>query len=162
MRTAVRRPWSIFLRCATRILAERGKGQARYCERGMTLVEIMVVVVIISLVVGVVGVQVFGRLKEAQIETTRTQIKQVSDALDLYKLQFRKYPSTGEGLAALTSPKGNHEPFMAQVPKDPWGGDFVYIYPGTKNSRGFDILSYGPDGVSGGGDDIGNWEQDRE
>jgi general secretion pathway protein G len=131
-------------------------------ERGMTLVEIMVVVVIISLVAGVVGVAVLNRLGDAQKKVAYTQMKQIGEALELYKLSFRHYPSTGEGLAALASPKGNEKPFMQMIPKDPWGNDFVYIYPGTHNQGGFDILSYGADGVQGGGDDVGNWEESSE
>jgi general secretion pathway protein G len=131
-------------------------------ERGMTLVEIMVVVVIISLVAGVVGVAVLNRLGDAQKKVAYTQMKQIGEALELYKLSFRHYHSTGEGLAALASPKGNEKPFMQMIPKDPWGNDFVYIYPGTHNQGGFDILSYGADGVQGGGDDVGNWEESSE
>ena len=133
---------------------QRGERQS---QRGMTLVEIMVVVVIISLVAGVVGVAVFGQLEKAQRETAGTQIKQISDALDLYKLSHRKYPSTAEGLQVLTTPRGQQAPVMNALPQDPWGNDYVYIYPGQQNSGGFDLMSYGPDGVQGGGDDIGNW-----
>lgn len=127
-------------------------------QRGMTLVEIMVVVVIISLVAGVVGVAVLQRLGDAQKKVAYTQIRTLSDALDLYKLSLRNYPSTAEGLGALAAPKGNEKPFLTAVPKDPWGNDYVYIYPGTHNPSGFDLMSYGPDGVQGGGDDVGNWE----
>ena len=126
-------------------------------QRGMTLVEIMVVVVIMSLVAGVVGVAVFNALGKAQADTARTQIRQLADALDIYKLQHRKYPSTGEGLAALTQSKDGAKPVMDSLPKDPWGNDYVYINPGQHNSSGFDIMSYGEDGVAGGTDDIGNW-----
>ena len=133
--------------------------KARARQRGMTLIEIMVVVVIISLVAGVVGVQVFGQLKSAQISTAETQIKQIGEALDLYRLNFRNYPSTGEGLASLVSPKGNAEPFMPNIPEDPWGVEYIYIYPGTRNAGRFDLMSNGPDGVQGGGDDIGNWKK---
>lgn len=125
-------------------------------ERGMTLVEIMVVVVIISLVVGVVGVSVFGQLQKAQRKAAYIQIKNLGDALDLYKLSFHNYPSTAEGLNALVSPKGNEKPIIPQVPKDPWGHDYVYISPGSNSATGYDLMSYGPDGVQGGGDDITN------
>jgi general secretion pathway protein G len=127
-------------------------------QRGMTLVEVMVVVVIISLVAGVVGVAVFNRLEEAQKKVAFTQIKQIGEALELYKLSLHHYPSTGEGLNALTSPKGNEKPFMNSIPKDPWDRDYVYIYHGTKHSNSFDLMSYGPDGVQGGGDDVTNWQ----
>ena len=134
----------------------------RSSERGMSLVEIMVVVVIIGLIAGVVSVQVFGQLSKAQESTARTQIKQISDALDLYRLDFGRHPNTGEGLGALVSPAGNKRPYLPSLPRDPWGGEYVYIEPGTHNSAGFDLMSYGVDGVQGGGDDIGNWDNQTE
>jgi general secretion pathway protein G len=124
----------------------------------MTLIEVMVVVVIISLVAGVVGVAVFGQLEKAQKKLAYTQIKHISEALELHKLSLRRFPSTAEGLQALTQPKGNEKPFMTNIPRDPWDNDYVYIYPGTQNTGSFDLLSYGPDGVQGGGDDINNWQ----
>lgn len=138
--------------------SELTRKRSRQGQQGMTLVEIMVVVVIIGLIAGVVGVQVFNRLEEAQAEMTRTQIKNVSGALDLYRLSLRNYPSTAEGLPALVSPKGNAQPFMQEVPTDAWGNELVYIFPGSQNPGGFDLMSYGKDGVQGGGDDIGNWK----
>lgn len=126
-------------------------------QRGMTLVEIMVVVVIISLVTGVVGVAVLNRLADAQKKLAGTQLRQISDALELYKLSFRNYPSTSEGIQALVTPKNNEKPFLPTVPRDPWNNDFVYVYPGQHNVGGFDLFSYGPDGVQGGTDDITNW-----
>ena len=137
----------------------KAKALRRAAQRGMTLVEIMVVVVIISLVAGVVGVAVLNRLGEAQKKVAFTQLKNISDALELYKLSMRNYPSTAEGLNALVSPKNGEKPFMPQVPKDPWGNDFVYIFPGTHNQGSFDLMSYGQDTVQGGGDDITNWDQ---
>ena len=125
-------------------------------QRDMTLVEIMVVVVIIGLIAGVVSVQVFGQLEDANIKTAQTQLKSIENALDLYRLSNRGYPSTAEGLGVLAAPKSG-APVMSEIPKDPWGNDFIYLYPGTQNSGKFDLMSYGPDGVQGGGDDIGNW-----
>jgi len=138
---------------------QRSIGLIRHAQRGMTLIEIMVVVVIISLVAGVVGVSVLNRLEEARKKVAYTQIKQISEALELYKLSFKKFPGTAEGLSALTVPKGKEQPFMPSIPTDPWDNDYVYIYPGSKNSGAFDLMSYGPDGVDGGGDDVGNWEE---
>jgi general secretion pathway protein G len=134
----------------------------RAAQRGMTLIEIMVVVVIISLVAGVVGVSVLQRLGDAQRKLAYTQIHQLADALDLYRLSTNKYPSTSEGLQALVSPKEGVKPFLPNVPKDPWGNDYVYIYPGVHNPGSFDLMSYGNDGVAGGGDDVGNWDQTAE
>ncbi|MEO1332285.1 MAG: type II secretion system major pseudopilin GspG [Myxococcota bacterium] len=129
----------------------------RAAERGMTLVEIMVVVVIIALVGGIVGVSVFGVFGSAQTSTAWSQMQNIQDSLDLYKLQNRRYPSTGEGLQALTQAKTGREPVMKSIPKDPWGQDYVYIYPGQQNTGGVDLVSYGPDGVAGNGDDICGW-----
>jgi len=132
------------------------KVKGNVLQRGMTLVEIMVVVVIIGLIAGVVSVQVFGQLEDANIKTAQTQLKSIENALDLYRLSNRGYPSTAEGLGVLAAPKSG-APVMSEIPKDPWGNDFIYLYPGTQNSGKFDLMSYGPDGVQGGGDDIGNW-----
>jgi general secretion pathway protein G len=142
-----------------KLLADAAPRRGRKGARGMTLVEIMVVVVIISLVAGVVGVAVLQRLGDAQKKVAFTQIRQISDALDLYKLSMRNYPSTAEGLNALVAPKNGEKPFLPSVPKDPWGNDYVYVYPGTHNAGSFDLMSYGSDGVQGGGDDVGNWDQ---
>jgi general secretion pathway protein G len=127
-------------------------------QRGFTLVEVMVVVMIIGLVAALVGPAVFGRFQKAQRQTAYTQIKSIGEALDLYRLSMRRYPSTAEGLQALTEPKGNEEPFMESIPRDPWDNEYVYIFPGQQNPRSFDLISYGPDGVQGGGDDVNNWE----
>jgi general secretion pathway protein G len=129
----------------------------RHAQRGMTLIEIMVVLVIIGLVMGMVGVAVFGRLSKAQNDVAGTQIKKIGEALELYKLSFRQYPSTSEGLNALASPKGNEEPFMKEIPKDPWNNEYSYIAPGQRNQGGFDMCSNGKDGVAGSGDDICNY-----
>ena len=131
-------------------------------SRGMTLIEIMVVVVIISLVAGVVGVAVLQRFSDAQKRIASTQIHGLCDALDLYKLSTNRYPSSAEGLQALVAPKDGSKPFLPSVPKDPWGNDYVYVFPGQHNQGGFDLYSYGADGVQGGGDDVGNWESAEE
>ncbi len=143
-------------RCAARDGRRRLR---RAAERGMTLIEIMVVVVIISLVAGVVGVAVLNRLEEAKAKLAFTQLKQIGEALELYKLSLRQYPSTAEGLLALVAPKGNAQPFMKQIPEDPWGNGYVYIFPGSNNPGSFDLMSYGQNEVQGGGDDVTNWKR---
>lgn len=134
-----------------------GPAQRSRFARGMTLVEIMVVVVIISLVAGVVGVAVLQRLGDAQKKVAYTQLRNVADALDLYKLSMRNYPTTAEGLHSLVSPKNNEKPFLPQVPKDPWGNDFIYVFPGQHNNGSFDLSSLGADGVPSA-DDVTNWD----
>ncbi|MBI5509536.1 MAG: type II secretion system major pseudopilin GspG [Deltaproteobacteria bacterium] len=141
-----------------RLLTRERRPARGVVERGMTLVEVMVVVVIISLVASVVSVAVLNRLEEARKKLAFTQIKQIGEALELYKLSLRHYPTTGEGLQALVSPRGNERPFMNSIPQDPWGNDYVYIYPGSNTPSAFDLMSYGPDGVQGGGDDVTSWQ----
>ena len=125
----------------------------------MTLIEIMVVVVIISLVAGVVGVSVLQRLGDAQVRLAQTQLKNVSEALDLYKLSTNRYPSSAEGLDVLVKPKEGMSPFLPTEPKDPWGNSYGYRYPGQHNQGSFDLWSNGSDGAEGGGDDVTNWDQ---
>jgi general secretion pathway protein G len=134
------------------------KKSARRRQRGMTLVEVMVVVMIIGLVASLVGVAAFGQWQTAQRRAAYTQIKTIGEALELYRLSMGRYPSTSEGLQALAAPKGNEEPFMNRIPNDPWDNEYVYIFPGQQNQRSFDLISYGPDEVQGGEDDVNNWE----
>lgn len=118
-------------------------------QRGMTLIEIMVVVAILGMIASVVGVAVMGRFKEAKIQTAQLDIKGFANGLNLYKLKHSRYPTTAEGLAVLYS-----EGFLeGQQKKDPWGNDYVYICPGTKNPNSYDIISYGSDGKPGGDDE---------
>lgn len=117
--------------------------------RGMTLIEIMVVVFILGLIAAVVGVNVAGTAQHAEIQTAQMDLKGLEQGLDMYRLKKGRYPNTGEGLAVLYSSgtlKGSPK-------KDPWGNDYVYMNPG-QSGRGFDLMSYGPDGNPGGGDDI--------
>ena len=134
-------------------------GALRKGQRGMTLVEIMVVLVIIGLVMGMVGVQVFGRLSRAQDQVADSQIRKFTEALELYRLSFRQYPSSSEGLQALVNPRGGEEPFMKEIPKDPWGNDYSYVSPGQHNRNSFDLCSNGRDGVAGTSDDICNYSR---
>ncbi len=130
----------------------------RRAQLGMTLVEIMVVIVIIGMVMGMVGASVFGSLGNAQRDVASSQIKKFGEALDLYKLALRKYPSTGEGLKALVTPPNNQEPFMKEIPKDPWDNEYSYVFPGTHNQGSYDICSNGPDMTAGTADDVCNYE----
>lgn len=126
-------------------------------ERGMTLIEIMVVITIIGLVMGLVGVAVMKQLDTAKKMTACNQVKEFEQAIELFKLEKNQYPGTEEGLQALITQKKLKG---AAVPKDPWGKDYVYIFPGQHNADGFDIMSYGADGREGGqgdGEDLNNW-----
>lgn len=127
----------------------------------MTLLEIMIVLVILGMITGIVTVNVLNSQAKAQRETAAIQIKQIGDALEFYRLSFHSYPSTAEGLQALVTPKNGAPSFMREVPQDPWDREYVYIYPGSGNQGGFDLISYGPDGVQSA-DDITNAPKARQ
>ncbi len=122
--------------------------------RGMTLIEILVVLVLIAIVVGIVGGNFIGQGEEAKRKAAAIEIGQIGQALDLYKLEIGRYPTTQEGLQALiTAPTGVNNwngPYWKKpaLPKDPWSNDYKYTAPGTKAA--YDILSYGADGKDGG------------
>ena len=117
------------------------KGSAR--SRGMTLIEIMVVLVILGLLAGAIGVNVFASLKDAQIKTAKLDITELSNAVDLFHVETGNWPDSIQQLI----PK-----FTKTLRKDPWGNEYVFIRAG----EGYEIYSYGPDKVQGGGDDITN------
>lgn len=137
----------------TRVSRRPRKGR-----RGLTLIEILVVVTILGLIAGIAGVAVFNALEGAQIDSTKVQIKNFGDALELYKIKFNKYPTSAEGLTALEKPPGGKKPLVEHIPKDPWDNEYIYVCPGTHNPAKFDIKSKGPDGNEDSEDDITNWQ----
>ena len=116
----------------------------RRAERGMTLIEIMVVLVIIGLIAGAVAVNVMGRLDEAKVKQAKTDLHTLENCLDLFKLDKGRYPTTEEGLAAVVAAG------KCKNVKDPWQNDYVYLYPGQAHTDSFDVKSYGADGKPGG------------
>ena len=122
--------------------------------RGMTLIEILVVLVLIGIVLGIVGGNFIGRGEKAKADAAKIEIGQIGQALDLYKLETGRYPTSGEGLQALVAaPAGANNwngPYWkkTQIPKDPWGNDYRYTSPGQKGA--YDIVSLGADGKEGG------------
>ena len=137
-------------------------------QRGFTLIEIMVVVVILGILAALVVPQVMNRPDQAKVTVAKGDIKAIGAALDMYKLDNYSYPSTQQGLDALVEkPSGNPQPknwnrdgYLKRVPKDPWGNEYQYLSPGTKGGQ-YDLYSYGADGKQGGSDlnaDIGNWD----
>lgn len=139
-------------------------------ERGFTLIEIMVVVVILGLLATLVLPRVIGRQEEAFVAKAKSDISALSAAIKLYKLDNFNYPSTEQGLEALVKkPEGDPEPkhwkkggYIERLPKDPWGSPYQYLYPGEKME--FDLWSLGADGQTGGKDtaaDVGNWNLDK-
>ena len=140
-----------------------------YDNRGFTLIELMVVIIILGILAMWVAPKIMSRPGEARQVKARLDIQNLENALKLYKLDNGVYPTTEQGLQALVEqpesgtipkkwkPGGYLE--KGRVPKDPWGNDFVYLSPGLHSD--FDLISYGLDGVPGGEDenkDVNNWE----
>ncbi|MFO1395933.1 MAG: type II secretion system major pseudopilin GspG [Burkholderiales bacterium] len=130
------------------------RNEQRRGQRGMTLIEILVVLVLIGIVMGIVGGNFLGKGEKAKADAAKIEINQIGQTLDLYKLEIGRYPTTQEGLQALiTAPSGAtnwNGPYWKNgtIPKDPWGNEYKYTSPGAKGP--YDIVSYGSDGKEGG------------
>ena len=132
-------------------------------QRGFTLLELLVVMVIIGLLAGYVGPKYFAQIGKSEIKAARAQIDALEKALDHYRLDVGHYPSSESGLSALMKrpPAENswQGPYLRkEVPMDPWGNPYHYAFPGEHGE--FDLFSLGKDGKPGGegeAADIGNW-----
>ena len=135
-------------------------------QGGFTLIEVMVVVVIIGLLAAIVAPNLIGNIDKAAVTRARGDIRSIETALNLYRLDNFRYPTTDEGLGALVvNPGGvnapNWKPYLNSLPTDPWSNTYQYLYPGQQGE--FDVFSFGADGQQGGEDinaDIGNWNLD--
>lgn len=133
-------------------------------QEGFTLVELIVVVIIIGLLSGLVLPQFIKQSEKATAKAAKAQIELLGTALDTFRLDVSRYPTTQEGLQALTQKPGGVDrwdgPYLKkEVPSDPWGKAYVYKSPGDHGP--YDILSYGADGVPGGEGndrDVASWE----
>ena len=122
-------------------------------NRGFTLLELLVVIVIIGLLAGYVAPRYFSQVGRSEIQVARSQIESLEKALDQYRLDMRRYPTAEEGLDALVAKPANAQtwsgPYLKKaVPNDPWGRPYVYRTPGQKSE--FELVSYGRDGKPGG------------
>lgn len=122
-------------------------------NRGFTLIELLVVMAILTLLAGLVGPKVFDSLGKSKTKTAALQISEIEKSLEVYKLDVGRFPTTEEGLEALTtkpaSVSGWTGPYMkGGVPMDPWGKPYKYTSPGTNG--GIDIVSLGADAAAGG------------
>ena len=137
-------------------------------QRGFTLIEIMVVVVIIGILAALVGPKLFGQVDRARIAAAKAEISTIESGMKFYRLDNFVYPSTEQGIEALvTKPNDpnvkNWSPggYLDGLPTDPWGNPYIYRNPGAQGE--IDILTLGADGVEGGDGnnaDIGNWDLD--
>ncbi|OUU80808.1 MAG: type II secretion system protein GspG [Gammaproteobacteria bacterium TMED78] len=132
-------------------------------QKGFSLIEIMVVIVIMGLLVAIIAPNVIGNIDRALVARTESDINSIQTALDLFRLDNYRYPATEAGLEALAIDPGdaiapNWRPYLDRIPLDPWNNTYNYQYPGQRGQ--FDLYSFGADGQEGGIDldaDIGNW-----
>lgn len=130
--------------------------------------EVLVVVVVIAILATLVAPNIFRNVGDARVATARTQIETLGTALDAYRLDNGRYPTTAQGLGALWQrptidpPPNWKQPYLRKaVPRDPWGREYLYISPGRVNPQSYDLQSLGADGKPGGeGDDadIVSWK----
>ncbi|MBU1235250.1 MAG: type II secretion system major pseudopilin GspG [Gammaproteobacteria bacterium] len=137
----------------------------RFGASGFTLIEVMIVIVILGVLAALIVPKVMGRPDEARIVAARQDIATIMQALKLYRLDNRKYPTTEQGLMALVR-KPEVEPvppnwksYVERLPQDPWGSPYQYLNPGLQGE--IDVFSFGGDGKAGGEGvdaDIGSWQ----
>jgi general secretion pathway protein G len=135
-------------------------------ERGFTLIEIMVVVVIIAILGALIAPQILSRVDEARVTKAAADIRTLGTALDLFRMDNFQYPTTDQGLEALSRRPADPSirnwkegGYVQKLSKDPWGNDYQYLSPGTRGGA-YDLYSLGADGQPGGEDvdaDVGNW-----
>lgn len=131
-------------------------------SRGFTLIEIMVVVAIIGLLLGLVSMKVIGTQADASRKVTKARLARIQQALGMYKIDVKKYPTAEQGLKVLTEPSANRsDGYLDEADLlDAWNNPVQYVVPGP-NGKAFDLISYGDDGLAGGereNADISCWE----
>ena len=137
----------------------------RSLQRGFTLIELMVVLLIIGVLAALIVPNVLDRADDARVTAAKTDVANLMQALKLYRLDNQRYPTAEQGLLALlvkptTTPvPSNWKNYLDKLPQDPWGQPYIYLNPGIKGE--VDVMSYGADGQSGGegrNADIGSWQ----
>ena len=129
--------------------AEARRGRAK----GLTLLEIMIVIAIVGLISSVIVVAVINQFERAKIKTTRLKLKSIESALKQYSVDH-ELPSQGEGLRLLVSPPDGGKAYLKDAPKDAWHNNVLYFNPARTGSDPFELVSRGPDGKEGTDDDV--------
>ena len=149
---------------SNRLLPAVRRAQASV-QRGFTLIELMVVLVIIGVLAALIVPNVIGAADEARVTAARTDVTNIMGALKRYRLDNQRYPTAEQGLQSLIAKPGsgptpnNWRPYLEKLPNDPWGRPYQYLSPGVKGE--VDVMSFGADGQSGGegkNADIGSWQ----
>jgi len=135
-------------------------------ERGFTLVEMLLVLVILATLAAIVVPKFAGRSQQAKETAAQSQIANLEMALDAFEVDNGYYPKGTKGLDELIERPSNatdwRGPYLQKgIPMDPWGNAYIYEYPGKQNAESYDLMSMGPDGRTGGDDDIVNWQEKR-
>ena len=135
-------------------------------QRGFTLVEMLLVLMILGVLAAIVVPKMANRGQDARIKATVTQISAFKTALDMFEVDNGYYPKGRSGLLDLVQKPRDasnwHGPYLDSIPKDPWGNDYVYEFPGKHNASTFDLMSMGLDGRANTEDDVCNWQTRRQ
>lgn len=133
----------------------------RIGQQGFTLVELLLVLTILGILAALVVPKMVGRSEQARLTAAKTDIATFGTALDAFEVDNGYYPKGRAGLADLvTQPRDGanwHGPYVKEIPKDPWGNDYIYESPGRHHAKSYDLFSAGPDARPGSEDDICNW-----
>lgn len=148
-------------------MTSRTASYTAIAQRGFTLIEIMVVVVILGILAALIAPNVINRIDDAQIVKVRQDLRAIESALKLYRLDNFRYPDTEAGLDALVTPPQDPSArwpsggYLDRLPRDPWDRPYLYLHPGNQGE--FDVYTLGRDGQQGGEGldaDVGNWKLD--
>jgi general secretion pathway protein G len=129
-------------------------------NRGFTLIELLLVMVILAILAAVVVPRMVGKSEMAKLAAAKTDINMLEGALNTFEVETGRFPTSEEGLAALSTRPGNVQtwngPYVQHPPKDPWGNAYVYVYPGQHNPTGYDLYTT-HNGTDTSGNEINNW-----